>query len=95
MEMKAKEVASILKIIANANRLMILCILEEGEYSVGELGEKINDITLPALSQHLSALRLAGFIESDKKGLNVYYRISDQRIIEVIKVLKVMYCQED
>ena len=95
MEMKAKEVASILKIIANANRLMILCLLEEGEHSVGELGEKINGITLSALSQHLSALRLAGFIESDKKGLNVYYRISDQRIIEVIKVLKVMYCQED
>lgn len=95
MEMKAKEVASLLKIIANANRLMILCILEEGEHSVGELGDKINGITLSALSQHLSALRLAGFIESDKKGLNVYYRISDQRIIEVIKVLKVMYCQKD
>jgi DNA-binding transcriptional ArsR family regulator len=47
---------------------------------------------MSALSQHLSQLKLAGIIESDKKGLNVYYRLNDLRILEVMKVLKKLYC---
>ena len=58
MEIKAKEVSDLLKVIANVNRLMILCILEDGELSVTELHEKINGISMPALSQHLSVLKL-------------------------------------
>ena len=91
MEIKAKEVSDLLKVIANVNRLMILCILEDGELSVTELHEKINDISMPALSQHLSVLKLAGIIDSEKKGLNVYYKIIDFRAIELIKVLKKLY----
>ncbi|NMB09392.1 MAG: helix-turn-helix transcriptional regulator [Tissierellia bacterium] len=92
MEIKAKEVSDLLKVIANVNRLMILCILEDGELSVTELHEKINGISMPALSQHLSVLKLAGIIDSEKKGLNVYYKIIDFRAIELIKVLKKLYC---
>lgn len=94
MEIQAKEVAEVLKTIANSNRLMILCILEEGKQTVSQLNERINSITMPALSQHLSSLKLAGFIKSEKKGMYVYYQISDFRIIEVIKVLKETYCKE-
>lgn len=94
MEMQAKEVAEILKVISNSNRLLILCMLEEGKKTVSELNQRINSITMPALSQHLSSLRLAGLIKSEKQGMYVYYQISDFRIIEVIKVLKEMYCKE-
>ena len=66
--------------------------LEEREYTVSELNERIKSITMSALSQHLSQLKLAGIIESDKKGLNVYYRLNDLRILEVMKVLKKLYC---
>lgn len=93
MEVQAQIVADLLKIIANKNRLMILCILEEGSHSVSELNERINSISLPAMSQHLSSLKLAGFIKSEKNGLNVYYEIKDYKILEVIKVLKEMYCK--
>lgn len=94
MEVKAKEVSDILKVISNVNRLMILCILEEGEKTVSDLNKKINGITMPALSQHLSSLKLAGIIKNEKKGMNVFYQISDYRIIEVIKVLKDVYCKD-
>ena len=40
MELKAKEVSQLLKLIANPYRLMILCMLEEGEKTVSELHEK-------------------------------------------------------
>lgn len=92
MEIEAKEVSELLKVIGNVNRLMILCILEDGQFTVTELHEKINDITMPALSQHLSVLKLAGLIDSEKKGLNVYYKIIDFRVIELMKVLKKLYC---
>lgn len=92
MEIEAKEVSELLKVIGNVNRLMILCILEDGQFTVTELHKKINDITMPALSQHLSVLKLAGLIDSEKKGLNVYYKIIDFRVIELMKVLKKLYC---
>lgn len=92
MEIEAKEVSELLKVIGNVNRLMILCILEDGQFTVTELHEKINDITMPALSQHLSVLKLARLIDSEKKGLNVYYKIIDFRVIELMKVLKKLYC---
>lgn len=92
MEVQAREVSEILKVIANPNRLMILCLLEKKEYTVSELHEKLNSISMAALSQHLSNLKLAGLVENEKLGLNVYYKIHDTRILEVIKVLKEMYC---
>lgn len=92
MELKAKKVAEILRIISNPNRLMILCFLEEQEYTVSDLCQKLGSISMPALSQHLNALKLAGIISCEKRGLHVYYQISDFKIIEVMKVLKEMYC---
>ncbi len=93
MELKAKKVSDILKIISNKNRLLILCLLEEEKQTVSQLNEKINDISMAAISQHLSALKLAGIVDSEKKGLNVYYYISDLRIIKVMKTLKELYCE--
>lgn len=92
MEIKAKEVSELLKVIGNHNRLMILCKLEEGNLSVTELNNYIKDISMPALSQHLSVLKSAGLIDNEKKGLNVYYKISDDRIIELMKIIKKLYC---
>lgn len=94
MEMKAREVSNLLKTIANENRLMVLCLLEEKKYTVSELHQQINGITMPALSQHLSSLKLAGLVKSEKVGMNVYYEIADMRILKVIKVLKETYCKE-
>ena len=48
---------------------------------------------MPALSQHLSALRLAGLIDNEKHGLHVYYKILDTRILSVMKTLKEFYCK--
>ncbi|MFQ7799658.1 MAG: hypothetical protein ACLRHW_08810 [Coprobacillus cateniformis] len=41
MDEKAKEISKILKVISNKNRLLILCCLEEREYTVSELNERI------------------------------------------------------
>lgn len=92
MEQNANQVASLLKMIANPNKLQILCLLEEGEKTVTELHENISDISMPALSQHLSTLRMAHLIASHRKGQYVIYAIQDQRIIELIHTIKHLYC---
>lgn len=92
MEERAKEVAGLLRLLANENRLLILCMLIEGEMNVSQLHLKIPNITQSALSQHLSMLKVCGILDSEKKGQNVIYFIKDYRIKNVIEVLKHNYC---
>ena len=95
MESKAKKVAELLKILANENRLMILCALIEGGKTVGEIAEYVQKITQSALSQHLTLLKTADILRSDKEGMYVTYTIADPRVTEVIDTLKKYYCEGD
>lgn len=92
MEEKAKEIAELLKILANENRLMILCALMTEPMTVGKIAEHVTGITQSALSQHLALLKTAGILDSEKKGQSVTYRIRDHRVEEVLSVLKRFYC---
>lgn len=93
MEEKAKSIAELLKILANEHRLLILCALGKGPLTVGELHRFTPGITAPALSQHLSQMRMAGILASERQGMNVLYRIQDQRVTALLGVLKEYYCQ--
>ena len=92
MEEKAKKIAGLLKILANEHRLLILCALMQGPLSVGEIHRHTPNITASALSQHLSQLRTAGILESEKQGMNVIYQIRDQRVTALLGAIKEHYC---
>ena len=94
MEEKAKQVAELLKILANENRLLILCALMQGAKTVSQIGEYVPKITQSALSQHLIRLKMAGILESDKQGQNVTYAVADYRVLEILAVLKQYYCDD-
>nr|WP_280634201.1 metalloregulator ArsR/SmtB family transcription factor [Anaerovorax sp. IOR16] len=85
-------VTEILKVLANENRLMILCVLMEQPLSVSEIGNRVSHITQSALSQHLSVLKAHGILSSKKTGQNIVYSISDHRVEAIIQVLKERYC---
>jgi DNA-binding transcriptional ArsR family regulator len=87
-----KDIAELLKVLANENRLMIVCHLIESPMTVTELHQKINTLTQSALSQHLSMLKAHRILSSSKCGLSITYSIQDDRIRNVIKVLKENYC---
>jgi len=93
MEESAKKIAEILKILANKNRLLILCALMREKMTVNQIAEHVPYITQSALSQHLIMLKVAGVLDSEKSGLNVTYYIADHRVEEVIAVLKKYYCE--
>ncbi|MCL2519433.1 MAG: metalloregulator ArsR/SmtB family transcription factor [Spirochaetaceae bacterium] len=95
MEENAKKLADMLKILANENRLLILCALIEGAKTVSQIGDYVPKISQSALSQHLNLLKVAGILGSQKEGLNVTYSLADLRVTEVIGVLKQYYCPSE
>ena len=94
MKAQAKKIADLLKLLANEHRLLILCALLSGELSVGEIHQYTPNITASALSQHLSQMKTAGILSSEKQGMNVYYRIQDKRIIALIDTIEKEYCRD-
>ena len=66
--------AQIMKAMAHPSRLFILDELSQGERCVCELTELIGADT-STISKHLSLLKNAGIVETDKRGTQVYYRL--------------------
>ena len=93
MEQQAKEIADLLKVMANQHRLMILCHLIERPMNVSEIHEKIPAISQSALSQNLALLKAYGILGSNKYGLQNVYHIKDNRIKKLIQTLRETYCK--
>jgi ArsR family transcriptional regulator len=66
--------AEILKAMAHPSRLKMLDALEKGERCVCEL-QKVVGSDLSTISRHLSVMKAAGIVATDKRGSNVYYRL--------------------
>lgn len=92
LEEKLKDISELLKVLANENRLAIVCGLLEKEMTVSELHKKVNNISQPALSQHLSVLKANKIIEARRNGLNITYSIKDNKIASIIQSLRDNYC---
>lgn len=70
--------ASVLKTISEPNRLRILCILRsDEEHCVCELKEHMKETSQSLLSHHLADLRDARLVHSEKRGLKVYYSLTE------------------
>jgi DNA-binding transcriptional ArsR family regulator len=89
----AAEAVGTLKLLANEDRLLLLCQLVHGEMCVSEL-EAALDIRQPTLSQQLGVLRAEAVVQTRREGKNIHYRIADARLLEVLAVLHRLYCQE-
>jgi DNA-binding transcriptional ArsR family regulator len=87
----AAEAESFMKLLANKNRLMILCSLINKECSVSELNQRI-PLGQSALSQHLAALRKNNMVSTRRNAQNIYYSLSDQRVRDIIKTLYECFC---
>ncbi len=92
MRANATAAENLLKSLANANRLMILCHLVNGELSVGEL-ERLVGLSQSALSQHLARLRHQNILNSRKEGTTVYYSLRDENTAKILQQLYAIYCQ--
>lgn len=80
-----------LKMLANPERLLLLCQLSQGERSVGEL-EALLDIHQPTLSQQLGVLRSDGVVATRRSGKQVFYRIARPQLLQALAALYTIYC---
>lgn len=86
--------SQLLKILANPDRLLLLCQLADGERNVGELQETLG-IVQPTLSQQLGVLRREGLVATRRDGKQIYYRITDPAALAVIHTLYRQFCSEE
>jgi DNA-binding transcriptional ArsR family regulator len=71
--------------ISDPTRLRILLLLLEGEQNVSELVANTG-ASQGRISIHLQCLRWCGFVESERRGKYVYYRVRDGRVQELISL---------
>ena len=92
LERKAAEAAGLLKLLANENRLLILCQLAlNGEMAVNELAAAV-ELSQSALSQHLAKMREEGLLATRRDAQTVFYRIDHPDAARLLTVLKDIYC---
>ena len=91
-EKHIEDIAGLLKTMSHPIRLKILCLLENKEMTVGDLRNEVKT-TNANVSQHLSILRNQGIVSYRKEANFIYNRISDQRVMELIKAMRQLFCQ--
>ena len=69
-----------------------MCVLTEGELSVGQLNQQIK-LSQSALSQHLAVLREQGLVLTRRESQTIYYRLADSPAMNVIGLLHEVYCE--
>lgn len=77
------------KAVSSPKRLEILDLLCQGEKNVETLARETG-LTFANASQHLQTLRAARLIEAEKEGLHVTYRLSDQKVCEFFRSMRVL-----
>ena len=88
MEEKIFEMhAGVCKSMASPTRLKIMNLLREGEKSVEELKKQL-ELPKANLSQHLGILRQRGIVSSRRAGLNIYYKVTNPKMIKACDILR-------
>jgi ArsR family transcriptional regulator len=80
-----------LKAMSHPLRLKILCTLGDQEVSVQEIVDHVGT-SQSNISQHLAILRDKGILSSRKDANRVYYRVSDGRTLQLISMMRQVFC---
>ena len=89
----AKRASNFLKALAHESRLIILCILAEGEKSVSELEHEL-DLRQPTVSQQLARLRADGLVSTRRDGKIIYYSLASDEARTVIGAIYDVFCKK-
>ncbi len=85
--------AELFRAMAAPMRLKIVSQLCNGEKNVSELLAEI-DTTQPNMSQHLSTLYQAGVLGKRREGVQIYYRIINDKVVSLCRAVCVQIASE-
>ncbi|MDE2419672.1 MAG: helix-turn-helix transcriptional regulator [Gammaproteobacteria bacterium] len=94
MHAVASNAATVFRILANQDRLLLLQQLSHNEMSVSELEEALS-IHQPTLSQQLGVLRTENLVQTRRDGKRIYYLVTDQKILTILTMIYELYCHKD
>ncbi|NLY65337.1 MAG: winged helix-turn-helix transcriptional regulator [Alcaligenaceae bacterium] len=94
MAANAENAARFLKLIAHPHRLLILCILLEGERNVTEL-TKLVGISQTSMSNHLAKLRSENVVDFTREQRTLTYRLNSANAEPIIAALYKIYCADE
>jgi DNA-binding transcriptional ArsR family regulator len=81
------EAAECLKTLAHPQRLRMVQMLLNGEYSVGELADAC-DIPSHMASEHLGLMKDRGLLRSERRGRSVYYLIAEEGLMSIMNCIE-------
>ena len=90
----AGEASKLLKVLSNPDRMLLLCQMTQGEFSVKEL-EIMTGILQPTLSQQLTVLCEEGLVSTRREGKQIFYSITSSEALAVLRVLYQLYCPSE
>lgn len=88
---QARAASELLKALSHETRLLILCLLTEGEKSVTELEETMS-MPQATVSQQLARLRFDRLVSTRRDGRTVYYSIASDEVGNIINQLYELFC---
>jgi ArsR family transcriptional regulator, virulence genes transcriptional regulator len=88
-----KRASDFLKALAHESRLMMLCLLAEGEMSVSELEQELG-LRQPTVSQQLARLRADGLVTTRREGKTVYYAVASNDTRTIIGAIYEVFCRK-
>lgn len=81
------DAAEMIRVLGHPVRLRIVECLEDGERTVSDLQEALAS-TQAAVSQQLARMRSAGIVKGRRDGVNVWYSIADERVVQMLNCLR-------
>lgn len=88
----ARQASELLKALSHETRLLILCLLSDGEKSVSEL-ERILTMPQAAVSQQLARLRFDRLVTTRREGRMIYYQLAEGEVAQIISALYELFCR--
>ena len=92
MQASADDACDLLKALANPHRLMIVCMLVDGEQSVGALAQMLG-VRETLASQHLGLLRRDDVVSARRDGQTIYYGLQSGQACAVVETLSTLFCK--
>lgn len=91
LQQAAAAASGLLKVLANQDRLLLMCQMTQGEYCVSDL-EQLTGVRQPTLSQQLTVLREENMVTTRREGKQIFYAIGSKEAVAVLQVLYELYC---
>lgn len=91
MRSSASSACDLMKVLANPDRLLILCQLSQQEMCVSELEDSLG-IVQPTLSQQLTVLRNADLVSTRRDGKNIFYELTSAPALAVMNTVYQHFC---